>query len=121
MKIAISSTGYYLKSDVDPRFGRCKLFIIYDDESKEVRVLDNSARLASGGAGVQAAQAVAKKGAKIVLTGNVGPKAFQALKAAGLSVFTGASGTIKEAIEKYLAGKLESSSAPSVSSHFGLW
>ena len=40
---------------------------------------------------------------------------------AGLSVFTGASGTIKEAIEKYLAGKLESSSAPSVSSHFGLW
>lgn len=120
MKLAISADGNSLESKVDPRFGRCRYFIIYDNGPNTFEVLDNGGQSASGGAGVQAAQTITQSGAKIVLTGNVGPNAFQALEAAGLSVFTGASGTIKEAVEKYLAGELDLTKKPSVSSHFGL-
>jgi predicted Fe-Mo cluster-binding NifX family protein len=120
MKIAISSSGDTLTSEVDPRFGRCRCFIIYDDKSLEFEVLNNAAQSASGGAGVEAAQTIANSGAEIVLTGNVGPNAFQALKAAELPVFLGARGSIKETIQKYQAGDLDSPSGPSVSSHFGM-
>jgi predicted Fe-Mo cluster-binding NifX family protein len=120
MKLVISSRGNTLESEVDPRFGRCQYFIVYDDGSEEPEALNNSAQSASGGAGIQAAQTVIKSGAKVVLTGNVGPNAFQALEAGGVSVFTGASGSVKEAIERYQAGKLDSSEKPSVRPHFGI-
>ena len=57
------------------------------------------------GAGIQAAQRVAEHGAKMVLTGNCGPKAFKVLKAAGVKV-GGISGTVKEAINQYKQGKI---------------
>ena len=55
-----------------------------------------------------------------MLTGNVGPNAYQTLKAASLPVFTGVEGTVREAIEKNFAGELEPSADPSVGSHYGL-
>ena len=120
MKLAISSRGNTLESEVDPRFGRCQYFIVYDDESEELEALNNEAQSAAGGAGIRAAQTVIQNGAKVVLTGNVGPNAFQTLEAGGVSVFTGASGTVKEAIQRYKAGELNSSENPSVRSHFGM-
>jgi predicted Fe-Mo cluster-binding NifX family protein len=120
MKIAITSSGNSLQSAVDPRFGRCSYFIIYDDKTSEFQVLDNGAQSAAGGAGVEAARLVSQSGAEVVLTGEVGPKAFQALNAAGMPVSTGAEGTVKETIEKYKAGKLGSQKEPSVSAHSGL-
>jgi predicted Fe-Mo cluster-binding NifX family protein len=120
MKIAISSTGDSLTSAIDFRFGRCPYFIIYNIDSEDFEVLDNGAYSASGGAGVQAAQAVVNSGAEAVLTGNVGPKALQALEAAGLSVYPGARGTVKESIAEYIAGELDSTAGPTVGSHYGM-
>ena len=74
----------------------------------------------SGGAGIQAAQMVAKTGAEIVITGNMGPNAFETLSAAGIQVFTGASGSVNEAIEKYKKGELKKTETASVGSHFGM-
>jgi len=76
--------------------------------------------MASGGAGIQAAQTVAKSGVDAVVTGNMGPNAFQTLSAAGIKVFIGADGTIKESIEKYNKGELEETKAPNVGSHSGM-
>lgn len=120
MKFAISSTGDTLTSKVEPRFGRCPYFIIYDDESEDLEVLDNGAQSASGGAGVQAAQTIANSGAEVVLTGNVGPKALQTLEAAGISVYPGASGTVQESIAKYISGEMDSAAGPTVNSHSGM-
>ena len=120
MKLVVSSSGKSLDADVDPRFGRCRFFIVYDSETKVHEVLDNEGGSVSSGAGVRSAQTVARSGAKAVVTGNVGPKAFQALEAAGLSVFTGASGSVQQAIDKHLAGDLKASTRPSVESHSGL-
>ena len=72
----------------------------------------------SGGAGIQAAQMVAKSGAGVVITGNLGPKAADTLAAAGVRTYLGASGTVRQAMEHYKAGQLQESSGPTVESHF---
>lgn len=120
MKIGISSTGEDLDANVDQRFGRCKYFLVVDVESMEFEVLSNENATASGGAGIQAAQTIAKAGVQAVVTGNVGPNAFQTLKAADIKVFTGISGTIRESVEKYKKGELKETEGASVGSHFGM-
>lgn len=120
MKIAISSSGDNLDSMLDPRFGRCQFFIFVDPESMEFESIPNESMNAMGGAGIQAAQNVANKQVEVVLTGNIGPNAFQTLSAAGVKVFTGLSGTIKSVVEKYKNGELKEISQPNVSSHAGM-
>jgi predicted Fe-Mo cluster-binding NifX family protein len=120
MKVAISATGPNLDAEVDPRFGRCQYFIIVDPETMEFEALENSNAMAAGGAGISTAQTVASKGVEVVLTGNCGPNAYQTLSAAGIQVITGVVGRIRDAVESYKAGKLQSSLRPSVDAHFGM-
>jgi predicted Fe-Mo cluster-binding NifX family protein len=120
MRIAISATGPTLEAEVDPRFGRCQYFIIADPQTKEFEAVENSSALASGGAGISAAQAIAAKGVAAVLTGNCGPNAYQVLSAAGIQVITGVSGKVKDVIEAYQSGKLRASGSANVPDHFGM-
>jgi predicted Fe-Mo cluster-binding NifX family protein len=120
MKIAVSANGPTLDAEVDPRFGRCPYFIIADPETMEFEAIDNASAMASGGAGISAAQMVAGKGVAAIITGNCGPNAHQVLSAAGIEMITGASGKVKDVLESYRAGKLKASSQPSVPDHFGM-
>jgi len=120
MKICVTAEGRNLDSKVDPRFGRCQHFIVVDSDTLEFEDIKNPNIESMGGAGIQSAQLVASKQVKAVVTGNVGPNAFQTLQAAGVEVFTGASGTVKEVIEKYKRGEFKANSSPSVGSHAGI-
>jgi predicted Fe-Mo cluster-binding NifX family protein len=120
MKICVTSEGGSLDSRVDPRFGRCRYFIIADTDTSEFEAIENPNIESMGGAGIQSAQLVASKKVKAVITGNVGPNAFQTLQAAGVEIFTNASGSIKEAVEKYKKGEFKAVSSPSVGSHSGM-
>jgi predicted Fe-Mo cluster-binding NifX family protein len=120
MKICISSTGKNLDAVVDQRFGRCQYFLIVDTETMKVKTISNESTLSSGGAGIQAAQIVTKEDIGSVITGNIGPNAFQILQAAGIKVYTGAEGTIKEAIDNYKKGKLKETGSANVESHSGI-
>ena len=120
MKIAVSAIGQDLDAQVDPRFGRCQYFLIIDLDSMEFESLANDSAAASGGAGIAAAQMIIGKGIEAVLTGNCGPNAFGVLDSAGIKVFTGVSGTVREAIENYRAGKLQASSQATASAHSGM-
>ena len=120
MKIAVSATGETLDSQVDRRFGRCPYFLIVDSETASFEAVTNVAADATGGAGIQAAQSIASKGVAVVITGNVGPNALQTLSAAGIEIVVGASGTIREIIEKLKRGELNKADAPSVRGHFGI-
>lgn len=113
-KIAISSEGPGLDDLVDPRFGRSGGFVIVDPETNQASYLDNGAAQARGqGAGIQAAELVARAGAKVVLTGFVGPKAFAALQAAGIGVGQDLGGvSVGEAVRRYLDGKVALAAAP---------
>ena len=119
MNIAISATSNDLNAEVDPRFGRCKCFLIVDTETLEYEVLDNSNAIAAGGAGISAAQAVTEKGVQTVLTGNCGPNAYGVLSSAGIQVITGISGKVQDAINGYKSGKYKSSDSANVPDHFG--
>ena len=108
MKICATSRGPDLSSEVDPRFGRGRFFIIYDDESEQYETVDNQQNVnAGGGAGVQSATTVAEKGCQWVVSGHMGPKALSVLKEAGIRVATGATGKVSEALRDFKEGKLE--------------
>ena len=119
MKIAVTSIGTDLDAELDPRFGRAQNVLIVDTDSLEVEAIANPNVGAGGGAGVQTAQMVAGKGVEAVLTGNCGPNAFQTLAAAGIKVYVGLSGTVREAVESFTSGALEAIDAPSVPNRFG--
>jgi predicted Fe-Mo cluster-binding NifX family protein len=111
MKIAVSATGNTLDSLVDPRFGRCAYFIIADvegNEIKNVETVQNPAATAMGGAGIQAAQLIANKGAEVLISGNIGPNAAGILSTTGIKIITGIAGiSVKEAVQRYLKGELK--------------
>lgn len=111
MKIAISSKGPDLDSEVERRFGRSPYYIIYDTETGNFEALSNPAASAPGGAGIQAAQFIAQKGAQYILTGDVGPNAYPALMAAGIMIITGVTGRVKDAIESFKKGELGAAQA----------
>lgn len=119
MKIAITASRPDLDSDVDSRFGRCGYFIILDPETMDFEAIENDSAMASGGAGVSAAQLIAGQGVETLLTGNCGPKAYQALSAAGIKVMTGVTGKIEKAVQSYKTGELQESSQANVTEHFG--
>jgi len=97
---------------VDPRFGRCAYFIIADPETYDFEAVSNEAAMASGGAGIRAAQTVASKNVEAVLTGSVGPNAFPALQDAGVRILAGVSGTVKSAIESYAKDEFQELTTP---------
>ncbi len=119
MKVAVTSKGTNLESEVDPRFGRAQYVVIADTDSGEFEVLDNSENSnAFKGAGIKAAAMVSRHGAEALLTGYCGPKAFQTLDAAGVKVVNDVKGTVAEAVEMAAKGNLTYSSEANADAHW---
>lgn len=119
MKIAVTASGTGLSSRVDPRFGRCRTFIVVDTETNGFAAHDNAQNLnAAQGAGIQAGETIARLGATAVISGNVGPKAFRILNAAGIKVYLAGEGTVAEAIAKFKAGELKEATQANVEGHW---
>lgn len=118
-KIAITSEGPTLDDRLDPRFGRAAGFIVVDADTLEFEYIDNgSSQAMAQGAGIQAAENVARTGAKAVLTGYVGPKAFMALQAAGIQVAQNLENmTVRQAVERYKSGQVAWGEAPNRMGH----
>jgi len=107
MKIAVTSKGTDLDSQVDPRFGRAAYILIVDSKTFDFEVLDNKENVnALKGAGIQAASMVSDNGAEVLLTGFCGPNAFKTLKAAKIKVASDATGTVRDAATSFIQGKL---------------
>ena len=107
MKVAVSSKGPDIASEVDPRFGRAQYILVVETDTGELETLDNSKGAeALRGAGIQTASWVAEQGATALVTGHCGPNAFEVLNKAGIKVANNASGTVKQAIDDFLNGKL---------------
>jgi predicted Fe-Mo cluster-binding NifX family protein len=102
---------------MDPSFGRTRYFLFIDDNENVLDVVENQP--AAHGAGVQAAQTVSQHGATVLITASVGPNAYGGLQAAGIKIYTGATGTAKDALAAYRAGKLTETTTPTSGGHRG--
>ena len=120
MKIAITSMGAKLEDKVDPRFGRCHYFILFDTDTDKFEAIENTGAQGMGGVGIQSGQIMADKEVKVVLTGSCGPNAFQTLQAAGIKVITGATGTVQQAVDKFKSGELKAISQANAAAHSGM-
>ena len=118
-KIAVSCEGPSLDEPVDPRFGRAAGFMIVDPETMSFEYIDNgSSQAMARGAGIQAAENVAGSGAKVVLSGYVGPKAFSTLQAVGIQVYQDLDNmTVREAVERFKTGQVKAAEEPNSPGH----
>ena len=117
--IAITSIDGTLEGGLDERFGRAQKILIYDPETKNSKVIDNKLNMgASQGAGIQTAQNVIDSGAKIVISGHLGPNAFRVLNAAGIEAYSAAGMTVQEALMAFAERKLEKMSSANVQGHW---
>ncbi len=107
MKIAVSSRGSGLDSEVDPRFGRTSGFVCFDTETGETSFLDNAANQAKAqGAGIATAQMLSRSGVHVLITGQLGPKAAQALNYSNIAVYACQMGTVQQALEALKQSRL---------------
>ncbi len=108
MKIVITVSTPDVKSELDPRFGRGAYFLVVDTDTLEWQAHPNPGVNAPGGAGVQAAQFMVEQKAGAVVSGDFGPNAFNALNAAGISMYLfGSCRAVREVIVQFKAGQLE--------------
>ena len=119
MRIAISMTGKDMASESSSLFGRCPYYIVVETDSMAFEAFANPAVGASGGAGVQASQFVLEQNAEAVLTGRVGPNAMKVFEQAGTALYQTQGRSVKEEVQSFMAGELESITAPGAS-HVGM-
>ena len=112
MKIALSANRPNIEGEIDPRFGRCRYFIFVETDTMQHEVEENPNLKAASGAGISTSQFIANKGAEALITGNIGPNAYDVLSTAGIEIYTGVSGKIREVLEIYKCGALKSSAGP---------
>jgi predicted Fe-Mo cluster-binding NifX family protein len=120
MKIAVTATGEGLDAPTSPIFGRSAYISLIETDTMACETLANPAISASGGAGIQAAQLLASHGVQAVLTGNVGPNAFQVFGAANIPVYLHNGTSVRQAVEAFTKGELTEASGPSARSHSGM-
>jgi len=119
MKIAFTTAGSDLNSDIDTRFGRAPKFLIFDTESRSFELIDNTQNLnAAQGAGIQSAETIVGSGANAVVTGHCGPKAFRALSAAKVAIYNTEIKNIGEALKAVENKELSAAGTADVDGHW---
>ena len=119
MKIALTSKGNDLESEMDMSFGRSKKFIVVDIKTDEYEVVDNTMNVnAAQGAGIQSGQNIAQSGAQAVVTGNIGPNAFRTLSEAGIKMYLTGKCTVREALQRFKDNTLEEQKDANVEGHW---
>ncbi|MBG0775487.1 MAG: dinitrogenase iron-molybdenum cofactor biosynthesis protein [Desulfovibrionaceae bacterium] len=104
---------------LDPRFGRAAGFVLYDTDSGAAEYVNNEQNLnLAQGAGIQSAMTVANAGAKAVLTGHVGPKAFAALNKGAIAVHLCTASTVGQGLDQLAAGDLPPTGGADVEGHW---
>lgn len=109
MRIAVSTDNKNgLDSIVSPHFGRCPHFVLVDlNDAKagEIREVDNP--FYPNHEPGQVPAFVASLGANVMLTGGMGGRAIMFFREYGIEGVTGAYGTVRQSIERFMGGQLK--------------
>ncbi len=123
MRIAISAEAKNgLDSLVNPHFGRCPCFILVDmagQEVKEVTAVDNP--YYGNHSPGQVPAFINSHNVDVMLVGGMGRRAVTFFQQYDIEAVTGASGTVQQALQSYLAGQLQGAApcAESLHHHHG--
>ena len=120
MRIVVSSQGENLEAPASTVFGRCPTYVFVDTETMDFEAMPNPAMSQGGGAGIAAAQFVVNQGAQAVLSGNLGPNAFDVLQAAGVPGYMVSEGTVRQSVEAFNGGRLQPTGGANVVAHAGM-
>lgn len=115
MKLALTAAGEGLESNLSPVFGRCPYFAVVQLEDEDIatsETIQNPAVNQGGGAGVLAAQTVGDQDVDALVTGNVGPRAFDVLRQLDIDIYSGRQASLRDNIEAFQQGQLEKVSSP---------
>jgi len=108
MRIAISAKSKNgLDSLVAEHFGRCPFFALVDVADKEVQrvdIIDNP--FFNGHQVGQVPNFIHEQDVNVMLSGGMGGRAIQFFKQFGIETATGASGTLRTALDNYFGGGL---------------
>ncbi len=110
MRIAFTSRGNDWNSMIDPRFGRTDFIIVYDEETREIELLDNrSVSETAHGAGPQTAKKLIDLNPDVLITGNgPGGNAETVLRKGGFPIYSGAGQmTVKGALIAFKNNELK--------------
>ena len=119
-KIAVASMGPTLRDEVDVTFGRCACMVITEGHRGPHQAVSNPAHDMERHAGVRGARFLREQHVRVLLTGHCGPEAFRLLEETGVQVVAGVTGTVRNALERYHAGKLPIAQRPNADKYFGL-
>ncbi|WP_048601828.1 NifB/NifX family molybdenum-iron cluster-binding protein [Rubeoparvulum massiliense] len=108
MRVAISVTSQELDPQLDERFGRCPFFQIIDEETKQASWIPNQGIESNGGAGIAAAQQILNEKIDVLITGKLGPHAWDLLSKSGIQLFEASTASVSTILATYHQGRLES-------------
>ena len=114
MNVAVTSMGNSLDSEVSSVFGRCPYFMIVSVENGEVTgdsPVENPAKN-DRGSGIKAAQFIANNEVEVLISGSVGPNAFDILKQVGIKVYKLKPGTVRDNLKLLDENQLEEITMP---------
>ncbi len=112
MKVCVPTNGAGGMDDqVSQHFGHAPTFTIVDMDTSETQVVENGVH----GSGTCApTEKVKDSGSKVVICSGLGANAMSSLRAGGIEVFVGASGSVKTALEQFKQGALRPADSSSV-------
>jgi len=102
MKIAVPTIG----DQVDQHFGHCEKYSVFTIEANAIKSEEYMDSPEGGGCKSNMASVLAQSGVKILIAGGIGNGAVNVLANNGITTIKGASGSVKGAVELFLAGKL---------------
>jgi predicted Fe-Mo cluster-binding NifX family protein len=109
MRIAISADNSNgLDSVVSPHFGRCPYFVLVDMDEQAVKTVNavENPYYSSHQPG-QVPAFINSHGANVMLTGGMGRRAIMFFEQFGIQPVTGAAGSVRQSLERYLGGTLQ--------------
>ena len=105
MKIAISSTGRGIDSNIESKFERCHFFLILDLEKNSLLPIENKTKDHPHEIGGTIGHLIANEGIDTVITTDIGPRAFDIFKRYKIKIYR-AEGIIEDAIRLLEKSKL---------------
>jgi predicted Fe-Mo cluster-binding NifX family protein len=107
VSIAVSVTTPKPEASFESRFGRAAVFVIVDTNTGEQQTIANPAVQSRGGAGIRAAEFPVRQDVEAVISGALGPNAYDVLQASGVRLYQAKSGTVDDLVARLLKGDLD--------------